>query len=779
MRKLLPTLAFLILIALGLSRLPQRPEPGISAEAFQGMPRIVTPQGTYASLPEALADAAEGDLIEVYGGVHLGPLVIDKTLRLQGHGLPVIDGQGKGTVVQLLAPGTQISGFRIINSGKSLDDENAGIGGEAPGLVIENNILENVLFGIYLLESPGSLIRANQVHGMELDLARRGDPIRIWYSNKVQIVDNQVAAGRDVVLWYSNQLVIERNLIRAGRYGLHFMYCDDAWIRGNQLSGNSVGAFLMYSRRLQLIGNTIAHNRGPSGYGIGMKDLDDAVVRGNLFYGNRVGVYLDNSPREVDSRGWIVDNLIAYNDIGVELLPSVRHNFFSANSFIGNQEQVSIAGGGAVVDNNQWSENGLGNYWSDYAGYDQDADGRGDLVYKSDRLFEDLSDRYPQLLLFRYSPAAQAIDFAARAFPLVKPQPKLVDLFPLMAPRLPQGLPALPAAVQESPSLSSLLVGLLGLLLLGGLWVYHRRREQDAPADRQEKIMIDVQGVSKRFGDFQALEAISFQVAGGEAVALWGPNGAGKTTIIRCILGLLPFEGRIRVAGLDVRSDGKAARQEIGFVPQALGVHDDLTVEETMVFYAALRKLRQAPIDDLLAQLDLSNARKKQVGKLSGGMKQRLGVAIALLSDPQILILDEPTSNLDLAGRDEILAHLARLKAMGKSLIFSSHRAEEVLALADRVLVIRGGKLSQQVLPAEAASALLPKLRLRLYLPEGMKGPGLAALQESGLHAWPNGSGIWVQVAPNEKGLPLNVLAAAGIPVRDFQIEQLEGGLDA
>ena len=101
--------------------------------------------------------------------------------------------------------------------------------------------------------------------------------------------------------------------MRNGRYGLHFMYCDDALITQNRLLDNSVGAFLMYSRRLHMINNTVAGNRGPSGYGIGLKDVDDALVADNLFLNNRTAVYLDGSPREVDSIGQFTGNVFAYN----------------------------------------------------------------------------------------------------------------------------------------------------------------------------------------------------------------------------------------------------------------------------------------------------------------------------------------------------------------------------------------------------------------------------------------------------------------------------------
>ncbi len=149
-----------------------------------------------------------------------------------------------------------------------------------------------------------------------------------------------------------------------------------------------------------------------------------------------------------------------YNDVGISLLPSVRHNQFTGNSFIDNQEQILIEGGGDLVGN-LWTVNNQGNYWSDYVGYDQDNDGFGDLPYRAERLFENLADRYPSLRLFALSPAAQAIDFAAKAVPLVRPKPKLTDNVPLMTPPRLDNLPPIPRTPSNGIALIS--IGLLGV----------------------------------------------------------------------------------------------------------------------------------------------------------------------------------------------------------------------------------------------------------------------------------------------------------------------------
>ncbi len=456
------------------------------APATQAQPngQVVTPQGTYTSLSEALAQAEDGDTIEIYGGVYPGPLSIDRPLTLTGYGWPVIDGNGHGTVVKVAAPGVRLRGFVISNSGDSLNDENSGIAVEAPNTIIENNRLEDTLFGIYLREANGSIIKNNIISSKKLAVPRRGDPIRVWYSNDVLLEGNTIEEGRDVVLWYSERLTVRGNKVSGGRYGLHFMYCDDAIIENNLLTNNSVGTFLMYSRRLHLTGNTIANNRGPSGFGVGLKDLDDAIIENNLFLDNRIGAHLDNSPREINSIGHFEGNVFAFNDIGVNLMPSVRHNEFKANSFVENEQQVSIAGRVDHVQDNAWTVAGRGNYWSDYVGYDGDADGSGDVPYKSERLFESLLDQDSSLRLFLYSPVEQAVDFAARAVPFVKPQPKLTDEVPLMQPVLPGGLPALPQASQRPMWLASSGLLLLAVILLS---LSSIKRWKMLPADPSAK----------------------------------------------------------------------------------------------------------------------------------------------------------------------------------------------------------------------------------------------------------------------------------------------------
>ncbi len=751
-----------------------------AAQSQSGDVLVVSPNGPYRTIAEALAAAPEGATIEVRDGVYPGPLVIDKRVTLVGVGdpPPVIDGGGRGTVVHIQAAGVRLRGFVVRNSGNDLEREETGVLVTAPDVLVEDNQIVDVLFGIELKNAPRSIVRRNLVRGKALPVARRGDGIKLWYSEGVLLEGNRVEAARDVVLWFSPNTTLRGNTIRDGRYGIHTMYLDSGRIEGNLLADNAVGAFLMYSRGLEFIGNTVTRSRGPSGYGFGLKDVDGVVARGNLIVNNHVGIYLDNSPVSLDAQGLFEGNLIAFNDVGITLLPMVQRNTFSGNTFWENVEQVHIQGGGQLRGN-LWAVAGRGNFWSDYTGYDADGDGIGDLPYRAESLFEDLMARQPALRIYLMSPAALALDLAARAFPVVKPAPKLVDPSPLMRPALPtQTLEALKANTSTQTNGWLLMTGML-LTALAAVVAFGRRAAlpetvRVAPAAPAEtRAGLEVRAVTKRYGAVAALENVSFDIMPGEAVALWGPNGAGKTTLIKCLLGLVSYTGEIRLAGLDARRQGRQVRARVGYVPQEMAFHD-MSVAETLAFYARLKRVGRERVEAVLAQTGLEAQVDKPVSALSGGMKQRLALAVALLADPPFLVLDEPTANLDAAGRAEFLGLVSALKRRGVTILFSSHRPEEVEALADRVIVLRAGRVVAEGLAAgfTARLGLQTGVRLRLAQPELLQ-TALARLTEDGLAARINGSGtLVVTVGAGEKARPIRTLERAGITVTDFEVEQ-------
>ncbi|HBY97486.1 MAG: nitrous oxide reductase family maturation protein NosD [Ardenticatenaceae bacterium] len=478
----------LLLLSPGVNRLraefspaamvPIHPSPAstpVSAHQAQHS-LVVSPQGPYTTIEAALAAAHPGDTIEVHGGTYAGPLVVDKTVTLIGRDGATVDGQGQGTVLTVAARGAVVRGFVIRGSGESHDRENAGVVLAAPETTLEESRLEDVLFGVTVAQAPHSVVRGNTITGKPLPVALRGDGLRVWESPETLVENNHLIAMRDLLLWYSDGTTVRGNTVEQGRYGLHFMFNNRTTIEGNVLRGNSVGVYLMYSNDIAITQNSLLTNRGPSGYGLGLKDVNRMVATGNLFLDNRVGVYLDNSPLEIGVVNRFEGNTFAFNDIGLSFLPQVKNNVFTRNSFVENGQQLSIEGNRQFMGN-VWTDptTGVGNYWSDYAGYDADHDGQGDLPYRNESLFESLMDRRPELRLFLLSPAAQAVDLAARAFPLVAPQPRLTDEAPLMA-FVPLTDVPLPPPASPRPLLAASLF-LLGLaaLIIGRQWPVVRR----------------------------------------------------------------------------------------------------------------------------------------------------------------------------------------------------------------------------------------------------------------------------------------------------------------
>jgi nitrous oxidase accessory protein len=439
--------------------------------ALQAQSRIiVAPDGDYPTIQAALDTARAGDTIEVRGGTYAAPLVIDKSVSLTGIDSPVIDGQGSGSLVIITAPDARLQGFTLRNSGNSITREDTGIVVQAPGVTVAHNTLEDVLYGIYFANASDGLALGNSVRCLNLDLSRRGDGMRVWYSNNIHLDNNHITNCRDTLVWYAQHITIENNRFADGLYGLHFMYSDHAIIHNNVFSGNSVGTYLMYSRYLTVTDNAMLWNRGASGYGIAFKDADYVTVGGNVVVGNRSGLYLDNSPTLADINNTLTGNFFAYNDIGISALPSVARNIFQGNTFLDNTQQVSTLGRGNLLGN-IWQMDGAGNYWSDYVGYDSSGDGIGDLPYRAEKLFESLTDEHPALRLFTYSPASQSLNFAAAAFPSLRPDPKVIDEAPLMRYVVPPHL----TKTTQTVSVPFLAAALLLLGLGGGICLFALR----------------------------------------------------------------------------------------------------------------------------------------------------------------------------------------------------------------------------------------------------------------------------------------------------------------
>jgi len=218
--------------------------------------------------------------------------------------------------------------------------------------------------------------------------------------------------------------------------------------------------------------------------------------------------------------------------------------------------------------------------------------------------------------------------------------------------------------------------------------------------------LIHARGLVKRFGDFAAVDGIDFDVAAGEAFGFLGPNGAGKSSTMRMIGCVSPVTGGdLRILGMDPATDGPAIRSRLGVVPQADTLDNELTVQENLFIYGRYFGLSRADVraraKELLDFVQLGERATSKVEPLSGGMKRRLTIARALVNDPELLLLDEPTTGLDPQARHLVWDRLFRLKQRGATLVLTTHYMDEAEQLCDRLVIMDGGKIKEEGSPLD------------------------------------------------------------------------------
>jgi len=213
---------------------------------------------------------------------------------------------------------------------------------------------------------------------------------------------------------------------------------------------------------------------------------------------------------------------------------------------------------------------------------------------------------------------------------------------------------------------------------------------------------IDVEKLTKRYRDLLAVNDISFTVRTGEVFAFLGPNGAGKTTTVEIIDTIrTPTSGKVRLLGMDVTKKKLDIVPRIGVLPQEFSSFDRITVRETIQYYSRLFRRRNTDVDGLIKLVNLTEKHAEQCKNLSGGLKQRLGIAVALVNDPEVVFLDEPTTGLDPRARREVWEVLQGLKKKGRTVFLTTHYMEEAELLADTVAIISTGRIIAMGSPAQ------------------------------------------------------------------------------
>ncbi|MCR8656350.1 ABC transporter ATP-binding protein [Paenibacillus endoradicis] len=294
--------------------------------------------------------------------------------------------------------------------------------------------------------------------------------------------------------------------------------------------------------------------------------------------------------------------------------------------------------------------------------------------------------------------------------------------------------------------------------------------------------MIEIKGLSKSFGNFQALKGIDLSIKKGTVFGFVGPNGAGKSTTMSILATLMiPSSGYAKVDGIDVTEHPHLVRRKIGYMPDFFGVYDQLKTDEYLHFYGASYGLTKPERDVLIPQLlelvNLSDKREAYVDSLSRGMKQRLCLARSLVHDPELLILDEPASGLDPRARIEMREILKELKSMGKTIIISSHILPELAEMVDEIGVIEHGEMIAVGNISNIQQQLMAKRLITIKLANG-QDQLKAFLSDHSLvqGMFVDGVSVQVQFAGNdeEQALLLRTIIEAGYPVVSYQEAQTD-----
>ena len=303
----------------------------------------------------------------------------------------------------------------------------------------------------------------------------------------------------------------------------------------------------------------------------------------------------------------------------------------------------------------------------------------------------------------------------------------------------------------------------------------------------QRRVLIETRGLTKKYGDRIAVDGIDLSVSAGEVFGLLGPNGAGKTTTILMVLGLTePTSGKVRVGGLDPARTPLAVKRQVGYLPDSVGFYEDMTGRQNLRYTAALNELprdeAEERIEQLLQEVGLEEAADLPVGAYSRGMKQRLGVADALLKDPKVVILDEPTASIDPQGVAEMQELIRKLAVRdGRAVLLSSHLLHQVQQICDRIAIFVEGRIIAEGTAAELAAKLADgRSRFEVRL-DGAKERILAALEDGlgadGVEAEEVSPGKWHMTVPSTDAHRL-VPALVNANVRVLELRDLNADLD-
>lgn len=377
---------------------------------------------------QPLIDATPaGGVLRPAPGRYAGPATIAKPMTLDGRGKVTLEGGGRGTVLTLAASGATLRGLRLTGSGDSHDGVDAGLLVGGDDNLVEDNTLDDVLFGIHVKQGNRNRILNNRVAGRPAPRGARGDGLRLWNSRHNRVEGNAFRTVRDLTFANSPDNLILGNTLTDGRYGMQFIFSPRARVEDNRVSDTDTGIAVLYSPELVVRGNTVAHALDGGGAGIAFKDSGSALVEGNELLHCAAGLSA-NAPLNTEAALTVRGNRFAHNVVGMYFYGEKGGHRIEANRFDNNLTQVGVSAAG-VGEANLWQ----GNAWSDYQGFDRDHDGVGDTPHEiwlhADRIWMET----PKAKFFANSPALELLDFLEKLAPFASPSLILRDAAPRMA----------------------------------------------------------------------------------------------------------------------------------------------------------------------------------------------------------------------------------------------------------------------------------------------------------------------------------------------------------
>ncbi len=287
--------------------------------------------------------------------------------------------------------------------------------------------------------------------------------------------------------------------------------------------------------------------------------------------------------------------------------------------------------------------------------------------------------------------------------------------------------------------------------------------------------LIELNNVTKKYGKFNAVDNVSFNVDKNELIALLGPNGAGKTTVLKCMIGLVSFSGSISIDGLDVKRNGVNVRRQVAYHPQQVSLYNHMSVAENLRFFAGVKRLDGEIISRSLEENGLEDHANKKVSELSEGLKQRLMLATTLLGDSPVILFDEPSANLDIRGVIAFKEVVDSLSRKGKTIILSTHLLSDVNEIANRLIVMNQGRLVAEGSISEIMRKVELNTRLLITLGEKLGSEKIGSVEEMLRKAGAKtvnieGDRIIVSVEAPDKISVLRALDGAKLVIKNFRV---------